>query len=73
MTYRVFIESQCGRVVGYVVTAQPVGWDSSDKDWPWMAKFRVSVRYDQEQQERRASEYCAYLNKNTQTVLPPIE
>lgn len=59
-----------GRIGEFVVTDQPVGYDG-DREWPIAATFPVSMRHDQETQQRRAFEYRDYLNKGI-VVQPPF-
>lgn len=59
------------RLVSFVVSDRPEGWDDYNQQWPWVAEFNVSLRYSEEIQRSRAHEYCDYLNKHLVTI-PPI-
>jgi len=61
--YKVMTISNFNRLLSWVVTDQPEGWDNSDQKWPIVAEFKVSLRHDNETQKRRAYEYCDYMNK----------
>lgn len=69
--YKVMTLSNFDRVLCWVVTDQPLGWDNYEQKWPPVAEFKVSMRHDEERQKCRAFEYCAYMNKTT-TIQPPI-
>ena len=69
--YKVMNRSSWSRLYAYVVTDQPAGWKDPDREWPWVAEFKVSMRHDEETQKRRAYEYADYLNKGI-VVQPPI-
>ena len=58
------------RYGSFVVTDQPVEY-VGEQAWPIAAEFKVSMRHDQKTQNRRAFEYCDYLNKGI-VVQPPI-
>lgn len=46
----------------YIVTDRGENYKDTEH-WPEAARFTVSLRHDQQIQEKRAHEYCAYLNK----------
>jgi len=73
MTFRVLTSAwdrAAGTVDSYVVTDVPKNYIGEPR-WPPAAEFKVSVRYDDETQQRRALEYCDYLNKGI-VIQPPI-
>lgn len=77
MTYRVFGVSSAwtrskGECSRYVVANRPASWDNDTHTWPNAAEFPVAAGYSEEDQERRAHEYAAYMNSCTPVVLPPI-
>jgi hypothetical protein len=61
------------KVLGYLVSDKPEIYDDENgyAPWPPAAEFRVSLRYSDETQRRRAWEYCDYLNKGI-VIQPPI-
>jgi len=59
-----------GEVSEYHVTNEPKDW-RKDAGWPCVAVFPVKVGYSNEEQRRRAIEYCDYMNKTTPQQ-PPI-
>ena len=60
-TFKVGTTTEHGEVSGYFVT------DANDKSEldsrPEAVRFPVTVLYDKELQNRRAQDYCDYLNK----------
>lgn len=66
MTYS---SSYGGYIKRFVITDQPEDWNSNrEVDYPCVVEFAVSVRYNEDEQRRRAREYCEYLNKNLATI-----
>lgn len=72
MKFSVYTQTIMGNISAYVVSDKPNYWqDNYEIKWPYAATFPVSERFDQYLQERRAFEYCEYLNKGI-VVQPPI-
>lgn len=71
MTWSSFGQRARDEVGKYIVTNQPPGWDSNERTWPAVAEFPVGIGHSMQDQQRRAYEYCAYMNK-TIPVQPPI-
>jgi hypothetical protein len=69
--YKVKTISNSWKVLSWVVTDQPEGWDNYEQKWPIVAEFKISMRHDDETQNRRAYEYRDYMNKSI-IVQPPI-
>jgi hypothetical protein len=69
--YKVKTISNSWKVLSWVVTDQPEGWDNYEQKWPIVAEFKISMRHDNETQSRRAYEYRDYMNKSI-IVQPPI-
>jgi hypothetical protein len=70
LTWASYTQQAEGRIGEFHVSDQPKNYRREDR-WPAAAVFVVSMRHDQETQERRAREYAAYLNKGL-VVQPPI-
>ena len=75
MTFKVYVratrfQEQEGRVGSYIITDQPDEY-KAETPWPEAAEFTVSMRHDNETQQRRAFEYRDYLNKGL-TIQEPI-
>ena len=72
--YRVFIRSRPygGSIRSFVVSDQPENLDKNrNMDYPAVVEFAVSMRYNEDEQQQRAREYCEYLNKHL-SIIPPI-
>jgi hypothetical protein len=70
MTLSSSFQRSDGRVGSYIITDQPIDFRGEDI-WPFAVEFKVSMRYDDATQLRRAYEYCDYLNKGI-VIQPPI-
>ena len=69
MTFKIMVYKSYGEVSSFVVTDQPDGYKSETK-YPYAAEFPVSLRFEQELQNRRAKEYRDYLNAGIAIQLP---
>lgn len=71
MTYKVMVmKSWSGDIHYFLVTNQPDNW-RKDAKWPSVAEFPIGTGYSEDDQRRRAYEYCDYMNK-TIPVKPAI-
>lgn len=61
-----------GTFGSFVVSDKPKGWDDYEQGtWKPLAEFHISQRNTEEEQRKRAHEYCEYMNSKV-VLHPPI-